>query len=325
LILELIDCGVLLAGGKTVPALAHDWRSYAAPSVHVAMLADATRTSAFVEAVRAALRPGDIVVDVGTGTGVLALAAAQAGAAHVYAIERSSIGSTAAAVFERAGVADRVTLFRGHSTQIELPERADLLISELVGDEPLDERILEVTADAIARFLKPNATAIPKRIRVFSQAVTIADEIIERHVFDERRVEEWKVQYGLNLSGVLDALPDTASRFFAEPAAAAAWQVLTAPVELVAVDLRSPMVDVDRTVTTSVIASGRLDGAVVFFELDVDDTRCITTQPGRANADCHWLCPVWALPRCEEVSAGEALTFRYQHGPSRTTLAMARP
>jgi protein arginine N-methyltransferase 1 len=324
LVLELVDAGVLLADGKTMPALAHDWRSYSAPSVHIMMLDDTARTTAFVEAIRAAVRPGDVVVDIGTGTGVLALAAAQAGAARVYAIERSSIAETAAAVFHRAGVSDRITLVRGHSTQIELPERCDLLVSELVGDEPLAERLLEVTADALRRHLKPNARAIPKRLSVYATAVTIADAELKRHLFDEAHVRAWRDRYRLDLSGVLDASPGSAVRFFVEPGVAAGWRALSAPVELAVVDVLAPDVQVEGTVQVPVLHEGRFDGAVIHFDLELDDVRRVTTKPGAALGDCHWLCPVWALPRRTPVGAGEVLTLRYRHDMSRTILAIER-
>src|SRR4051812_12021176 len=117
--------------------------------LHLEMLNDRTRTLSFIEAIRETVRPDDIVLDIGTGTGILAATAARAGARHVYAIEAGQIQKVARALFESNGLKDRITLIRGWSTQIELPERADVLISEVIGHEPLAEDVLETTADAI--------------------------------------------------------------------------------------------------------------------------------------------------------------------------------
>ena len=77
------------------------------------MLDDDRRTEAYLAALTKAVRPEDVVLDIGTGTGVLAVAAARAGARHVYAVEATDIADVAERVFTANGVGDRVTLIRG--------------------------------------------------------------------------------------------------------------------------------------------------------------------------------------------------------------------
>ena len=62
---------------------------------HRHLLDDHTRTSALIDAINAVVKPGDTVIDLGTGTGILAMAAARAGAARVYAIDHASIVDSA--------------------------------------------------------------------------------------------------------------------------------------------------------------------------------------------------------------------------------------
>jgi Ribosomal protein L11 methyltransferase (PrmA) len=150
---------LLIEEGALVPMNADrvPTKGWADPVEHARMLHDDRRTSDYIAALRQAVRPGDIVLDIGTGSGVLAIAAARAGARHVYAVEASDIADVAERVFAANGVQGRVTLIRGWSREIELPEPADLLVAEVIGNEPLEEEILETTLDARRRLLKPNA------------------------------------------------------------------------------------------------------------------------------------------------------------------------
>ena len=78
---------------------------WADPVEHARMLHDERRTGDYLTALAAAVRPSDVVLDIGTGSGVLAVAAARAGARHVYAVEASDIADVAERVFALNGVA----------------------------------------------------------------------------------------------------------------------------------------------------------------------------------------------------------------------------
>ena len=136
---------------------------WADPVEHARMLHDDRRTSDYVAALSQAVRPGDVVLDIGTGSGVLAIAAARAGAKQVYAVEASDIAEAAERVFALNDMGDRITLVAAWSREIELPEPADLLVSEVIGNEPFEEEILETTLDARRRLLKPGRAADPER------------------------------------------------------------------------------------------------------------------------------------------------------------------
>ena len=130
---------------------------------HYRMLADATRVEAYRQAISKAVRPGDHVVEIGTGSGILAVLAAQAGA-RVTAIERYPVLNLARQVAQHSGMADRITLIRGRADQVTLPRRGDVLISEIVGNRILNEGLLEATLDARQRLLRPGARMIPRRL-----------------------------------------------------------------------------------------------------------------------------------------------------------------
>lgn len=127
------------------------------------MIADAIRLPAYRRALEQAVRPGDIVADLGTGTGVMALLACRAGAGHVYAIEPNAAIEAAREVAAANGLADRITFLPGLSTALTPPQRCQVIVSDLRGCVPLYERHIPVLADARARWLAPGGRLIPRR------------------------------------------------------------------------------------------------------------------------------------------------------------------
>src|SRR5258705_9583016 len=101
-----------------------------------AMVADDRRTAPYVEALRRAVRPGDVVLDIGTGSGIFAFIACQLGAARVYAIELDdAIDVAKLCVADNPG-SERIVWLKGMSTELDLPEQVDVLIVDLHGTMP---------------------------------------------------------------------------------------------------------------------------------------------------------------------------------------------
>ena len=135
--------------------------------VHRAMLEDRPRCEAYRRAIHKTVRPGDVVLDLGAGTGLLGYFALQAGAARVYAIEQSNIIHDAQEVAEANGWGDRIIFLCDNSLQVVLPERVDVIVSELIGCLGLDENILRYLVDAKARFLKEHGRLVPQSLDLF--------------------------------------------------------------------------------------------------------------------------------------------------------------
>jgi protein arginine N-methyltransferase 1 len=132
------------------------------------------RHRAYRDAVRAVAH-GKVVVDIGTGRDALwAIEAARAGAKRVYAIEADPAAAVGAieAVAE-AGLSDRVTILAGLSTQVTLPERAEVCVSEIIGNIATAEGAIAVLNDARRRLCTPTCTWIPFRAETYAAAVDL--------------------------------------------------------------------------------------------------------------------------------------------------------
>lgn len=142
---------------------------------HREYLSDEVRLACFRKAVQEVVQPGDIVVDLGSGTGVLGLYACQAGAARVYSIDRGSIVGLAQQLCRANGFADRVRFLKQSSLQAELPEKADVVVADQMGPFGFEAGILEYFYDARRRFLKRNGKMIPTGIELWVAPVEIPE------------------------------------------------------------------------------------------------------------------------------------------------------
>ncbi len=144
---------------------------YAEFEVHRTMIRDQIRTEAFKRAIEAVVRPGDVVLDVGAGSGVLSMFAARAGAARVYAVEQTSMAVLAQELVAANGLSDIVEVIQGDVMDIEPPERVDVIVSEWLGGFGIDEGMLVPVIAARDRWLKPGGTMIPGSVTAWTALV----------------------------------------------------------------------------------------------------------------------------------------------------------
>jgi Ribosomal protein L11 methyltransferase (PrmA) len=280
--------------------------------LHLAMLNDHTRTLGYIDAIRRTVREGDVVVDIGTGTGVLATAAAQAGARRVYALEVGPIHDVAQRVFEVNGVAERIFVIPRLSFRAQLPERADVIVSELIGDEPLSEGVVGITWDAARRFLKFGGRLIPDVVSLYALVLEMPERDLAQHCFRPGTLEGWKDAYGIDFSPLGSAYEPPLFRHYARPHEIRSWRPLSSPIWLADVRLgiaRQAPICTSHTVTAE--RSGSLNAIAVYFELGARSALFLSTHPDRAGDDGHWASPVQLLNRPLAVRAGDQIELSY--------------
>ena len=133
---------------------------------HYGYLADRVKLERYRAAIETVVKPGQVVLDLGCGSGLLGLMALRAGASKVLFVEEGSAIEIARGAVEEAGFADKAQFFHANSFNLALPERADVIVCDHVGYFGFDYGILALLADGRQRFLKPGGLIIPADVTI---------------------------------------------------------------------------------------------------------------------------------------------------------------
>jgi len=180
--------------------------------------ANKTRVDAYARALRETITEDSVVLEIGTGVGFFALLACKFGARHVYAVEPNASIQVARELAVANGYVDRITFFEGLSTRIELPQRADVIVSDIRGVLPWLADHIPSIKDARQRHLKASGTLIPGKDSVWAALVHAPQHYA-------RRSSPWDENtYGLNLDAARQRTINTYGKGHVE-----AEQLLTEP------------------------------------------------------------------------------------------------
>ena len=153
-----------------------------------------TRLQQYAAALARVIKPGDTVLDLGAGFGVLGVLACRAGARRVLAVESSAAWAFGRDIVRAAGLADRVTFLHTASFDLHLDERVDAIVADVHAPFGLQESGLSALIDARDRLLKPGGAIIPGELQLVVAPV-------EAHQPYQRRVGVWEQRVlGLDLS-----------------------------------------------------------------------------------------------------------------------------
>ena len=148
--------------------------NYAGVDIHRAMLNDEVRLQAYWEGLKATVRPGDVVIDAGSGTGILATMAALCGARKVYAIERTDFAQVIPQVAADSGVASRVEVVRADLGRVELPEKARVMVTETFGHLAFAEGMMEDVLACADRNMTPDRVLVPGAFTLWAAPMRVA-------------------------------------------------------------------------------------------------------------------------------------------------------
>jgi protein arginine N-methyltransferase 1 len=265
---------------------------------HASLLADDERVDRFRDAIHEVVRPGDVVVDIGTGTGLLAYFACQAGAARVFAIEEGPVVSLGREIALINRFADRVEFLHDSSFAVELPERADVLISETLWNFGVGEGLADVLADA-RRFLKPDARIIPAGVELHVAAIQsdecyamLHDRPADRHGIDLSPIRHYQVN---NVQ-----MPHLDAGGFLGPAALLHTLRCDEPASS----------DLDAAVTVAVTTTGVLHGILGWFRARLSPGVALDNAPPSVHSS--WAHAFFPVQNPVGVRPGDEISIRLQ-------------
>jgi protein arginine N-methyltransferase 1 len=275
---------------------------------HRQYLADQNRVAAFRNAIAEVVKPGDVVVDLGAGTGVLGLFACQAGARRVYSIDDGAIIGLARDLSRANGFGERVTFLKELSTRVELPEKADVVVADQIGHFGFEAGILPYFEDARARFLKPGAALIPSRIDMCVAPVEAADSFAQ--------VEFWNAQpAGLDFAPARAIAANTGYPIKLRPE-----QLLAEPVVAISLDLASVTAEPFSLSTSLTVGrAGTLHGIGGWFTAQMSSRVTMSNGPLAAHpiTRSNVFLPV---DHAVDVAPGDAIAVTLHVDPRQVVL-----
>jgi Tfp pilus assembly protein PilF len=285
------------------------------PAWHFAMMNDRPRNDAYQAAI-ARLVPGKRVLDIGTGTGLLAMMAARAGAKCVTTCEAVvPIAEWAGEIIAHNGLADRIAVIARRSTDLTvgvgLRERAQVLVTETFSSDLLSEGVLPAIEHAHEHLLTPNAVVIPQIAKAV--AYLIGGSEIEAMLFA-----------GMSNGFDLSLFNEFAPAILAASVNNIVHDVLSDDFELLSFDLRTrrfPMQS--RNVDVAVTKSGVAAGLVQWIYLDLDGTDHYENRPfSGPNLDGHWTQILHRFPRPLAVEAGTIVRLAVRHNRQQISISV---
>lgn len=256
-------------------------------SDHGKMVADTLRLAAYNRAIQQSVKPGDTVVDIGSGAGIFALLAVKYGAVRIYAIEPGEVIQVARENAAANGYDDRIEFIKKPAKQVSLSRRADVIISDLRGVLPLFGQHIPSIIHAREQLLAPDGVLIPKRDDLWAAIVT-APELYRRIT------QPWcSAPLGLDMQTARDYLTHTWIRGRVLP-----QQMVTEPYCWASLDYSTVAApNVSEKLKWAVTQTAVAHGMIVWFNSVLTEGVSFSNAPGQpeliySQAFFPWLDPI---------------------------------
>ncbi|KAI9985274.1 hypothetical protein PInf_004600 [Phytophthora infestans] len=317
------------------------YKNVVAMSQMTSMLRDKDRNDCYERGIKRAIAKfkaergrSPIVLDIGTGTGLLSMLAATHGAEHVYACEMFVPMAEIAEQVTTANYPDKITVFKLRSTDLKvtpdkiqdkdpkttyhLPRRADMLVSELFDSVLLGEAVLPTIRHAMQHLLTPDAVIVPERAAVFAQVIE-SEPIFH---FNSFKIQD-------KTTGPKLARSDTAWQCEGgKPALPVHFRslekdstLLTKSTKVLSFDFTKPTAGAAQYQETvvDVVKPGKVQAVLMWWDVsfDAEDSVVYSTRPGAQNWQDHWVQVVFPLVADIHTQVNDKLILRAHHDDIR--------
>ncbi len=172
------------------------FNSYSTFYIHEEMIKDKIRTGSYKKAIEnnKIIFKDKIVLDIGSGTGILSIFAAKAGAKHVYGIEYADIADYSKEIIKQNNLSDKITIIQSKVEEAILPvDKVDIIISEWMGYFLLYESMLDTLLFARDKWLKKDGYLLPDKAQIYLAG-------IQDSLYKYNKIDSWDNVYGFNFS-----------------------------------------------------------------------------------------------------------------------------
>lgn len=275
---------------------------------HEKMLADAKRVDTYEKAIARYVKPGDTLVDLGTGSGILAILASRNKPKKIYAIDHSPFIEVARESARHNG-AEGIEFVEVNSRSFNPPEKLDLILHEQIGDDLFDENMIENILDLKRRLLKEGGRILPGKFELYLEPVSLKKEFRVPMAW-EMRPQGVDMSF-LKESPLAEKYRSSGYRFrYVEPYSISHF--LSKPEPVISFDLNDKEPSIDFSISPQkrfVTKSGLLDGFCLYFEVIFDEEIRFDTNP--VNGYHSWSNRFFRTPGLQYLT-GDTLLYNVE-------------
>ncbi len=312
---------------------------YGSMRSHKVMLEDMVRMEAYHSAIfkhKSEIIADKVVLDVGTGTGVLSVWAAKAGAKRVYAVEAGNAAELARRLVQVSNLSDIVTVLNSKIEEVEIPEPVDVIVSEWMGSLLLKESMFDSVAYARDKWLKPGGLLLPSHATILLGLYAPTSDHDHTHFVRaklEKEIAEWKEtvtnlqRLDVDYSSFTDELEQDLSDHFLRNAIRVNYlspdNLASDPQRVLEFDCATvdptALVQFSQDFQFTVNKHAEIKGFLGWFTTDFPNRTVLDTGPG--NAYNHWGQQLYPLKESFKVAPSDqvegTITVRRNHEESR--------